>query len=76
MKLESRFTYRLTEEDARRLHQLSLTLSRAIAELLEARCQESLGYITEEEAADYDLHELSVYEQAHNLNHTHFNHES
>ena len=73
MKMEGdlKLTYALTEDDARRLKHLSLTLSRAIAELLEARCQEAFEQPATECPVDYDLHELSVYEQAHDLLRTH-----
>ena len=73
MKIEVETTYLLTEADTRRLKNLARTLSLAIAELLEARCQESLKYAAFadeedcEDQADFDLNEIMTYEQAYEL---------
>ncbi len=70
MKIKVDRTYVFTEADARRLKNLSRILSLAVAELLEARCQESLIYARFDDSeecgqeADYDLHEMMTYEQA------------
>lgn len=71
MKIEVETSYVLTEADVRRLKNLSRTLALAIAELLEARCQESLRYASFEDdykdQLDFDLNEIMTYEQAYEL---------
>ena len=73
MKIEVETSYVLTEDDVRRLKNLSRTLSLAIAELLDARCQENLNYALFadekdcENQADFDLNEIMTYEQAYEL---------
>ncbi|MBC7530864.1 MAG: hypothetical protein H7318_04740 [Oligoflexus sp.] len=73
MKIEVETSYVLTEADVCRLKNLSRTLSLAIAELLEARCQESLSYASFadeddcKDQPDFDLNEIMTYEQVYEL---------
>lgn len=73
MKNQIETTYVFSEADAVRLKSLARTLSIAIAELLNARCQESLkcapfeDEIDRKELADFDLYEIMTYEQSYEL---------
>ena len=73
MKIKVETTYILTEADARRLKNLARTLSVAVAELLDARCQESMKYAAFANEEDYedewnfDLNEMMTHEQAYEL---------